>query len=219
MERRETITARGSGHWGGRLYQVELVTRDTTWKSSDGERSQTITTWHMLCTPLAGGRAFDTPEQRDEFVTASFGEDIELTELEQPETRLLEHPLCELVGPQPLASVTFVQDYVQLNFDSSPLNLYVMPWVYLNHSGRLPGDEGYADKLVGQIGRILWDVDELLDYGLVLDWENGIRFAIPLDGTGLQGVEAAEFRGKDMGYIWTPGDPPVEWESPTRPPT
>jgi len=60
----------------------------------------------------------------------------------------------------------------------------------------VPGDPGYADTIVSQGGHSLVAVDELLDYGLVLDWDNGIRFAVPLDGTGLQGVEAAEFTGK-----------------------
>jgi hypothetical protein len=114
--------------------------------------------------------------------------------------------------------VTFVRDYLQLNFDSRPFNLYVMPWVYRNSDVLVPGDVGYADALVQQVGHTLAEVDELLDYGLVLDWDNGIRFAVPLDGTGLEGVEAAEFTGKQGGDIWTPGDPPVKWSPPPRPP-
>ncbi len=79
----------------------------------------------------------------------------------------------------------------------------------------MPGDPGYADTIVSQGGHRLVAVDELLDYGLVLDWDNGIRFAVPLDGTGLQGVEAAEFTGKKGEHIWTPADPAVA-RSPPR---
>ncbi len=113
-----------------------------------------------------------------------------------------------------LGSVTFVRDYVQLSFDGPPLNLYVMPWVYLNGSPLRPRDPGYNDAIVSRVGHTLAAVDEILDYGLVLDWDDGTRFAIPLEGTGLQGAEAAEFTGERGGNIWTPGDPPVKWSAP-----
>jgi hypothetical protein len=216
MEEKETITARGNGRWGGGFYDVELTTRETTWWSSDNERSQTITTWHLICSPPAGGQPYDTQAERDEFVRVSFGDDLKLTALAPPEERLLPHPLSELASPHDLGFVTFVRDYLQLSFDGPPLNLYVMPWVYRNTDVLVPGDLGYADAIVAQVGHTLAEVDELLDYGLVLDWDNGIRFAVPLDGTGLQGAEAAEFRGEHSGAIWTPGDPPVQWTTPPR---
>jgi hypothetical protein len=216
MEQKETITARGSGRWGGRLYDVELTTRETTWWSAGVERSQTITTWHLVCDPPAGGRPFDTQAERDEFVRVSFGDDLTLTELVPAPERLLRHPLAELVSPDDLASVTFVRGYFQLRFDGPPLNLYVLPWVYRDGDVLAPSDPGYMDAIVGQVGHTLAAVDELLDYGLVLDWDNGVRFAMPLDGTGLQGVEAAEFTGEHEFAIWTPGDPPVQWTAPPR---
>lgn len=217
MEEKETITARGSGRWGGGHYDVELTMRETTWWSSNADRSQTITTWHLVSTPPAGGRPFATQQERDEFIRVSFGNELTFTKLVPPEERLLPHPLSELVSPDDLGSVTFVRDYLQLRFDGAPLNLYVMPWVYRDTNVLLPGDPGYADAIIAQVGHTLAEVDELVDYGLVLDWDNGVRFAVPLDGTGLQGAEAAEFSGKYLGAIWTPGDPPVQWTAPPRP--
>lgn len=77
----------------------------------------------------------------------------------------------------------------------------------------MPGDPGYADTIVSlAIGSWRWMSFSTM---VVLDWDNGIRFAVPLDGTGLQGVEAAEFTGKKGEHIWTPADPAVA-RSPPR---
>jgi len=99
---------------------------------------------------------------------------------------------------------------------STARRTYVLPWIYRSIDVVVPGDPGYADTIVSQGGHRLVAVDELLDYGLVLDWDNRIRFAVPLDGTGLQGVEAAVFTGKKGEHIWTPADPAVARSPPPR---
>jgi hypothetical protein len=216
MRELEIITARGTGTWGSNRYDIELSRRETTWLSQAAGISQVITTWHADCGPEVGGRSFTTEAEREAFVAASFGDSIRMATLDQPEERLLTHPLTELVGGDDLAFVTFVRDYMQLGFDGPLLNLYVMPWVYGDALMR-PGDSGYADEVIRQVGHTLVAVDELLDYGLVLDWDNNTRFAVPLDGTGLHGVEAAEFltgAPRATAAIWRPGDPPLNWASP-----
>jgi hypothetical protein len=124
------------------------------------------------------------------------------------------HPLNELGGAD-LAEVSFVRDYVQLGFDGPRLSLYVLPWIYRADALR-PHDPGYADALIAQIGRRVAEVDELLDYGLVLDWDNSVRFAVPLDGTGASGPEAAHFTSdsSDGWAVWTPGEPAIKWSPP-----
>ncbi len=62
------------------------------------------------------------------------------------------HVLDTLVGEQ-LSSVTFVQDYLQLDFDGKRLTLNVWP-VICNHRQRLSiEDGGYRDLLCSIIGQ------------------------------------------------------------------
>jgi hypothetical protein len=68
-------------------------------------------------------------------------------------------------------------------------------------------DGGYADALLVLIGHRLVVADELLDLGLVLDFDDGTRLAVPLDGTDAEGPEVAWFDG-EPGGLWTCGEPP-----------
>ena len=90
-------------------------------------------------------------------------------------------------------------DYVQLNFKSPELMLYVWPRIHRDGRELKRSDPGYLDALIGLINVPLAAVDELLDQGLVLDFANGTRLAFPLDGTDLAGPEIAIHA--DM--IWT----------------
>jgi hypothetical protein len=187
---------------------VELIMNTRTWTDSRGERTRSLTEWHLACSPNVGRRRFRSEDERDAFVSESFG-DLDLTDLNPAAPRERQHALHELVGRQ-LASVWFVADYVQLRFDEPPLNLYAMPAIYLaDGTLRRPGDLGYADALVGQIGATLNRSDEFLDLGLVLDLDSGVRIATPLSEAPF--LEIAEFSGEEGGWIWTGGAPP--WES------
>jgi hypothetical protein len=74
-------------------------------------------------------------------------------------------------------------------------------------------DSGYADSLIALIGTQLIDVDQLLDYGLTLDFVDGTRLAVALDGTDLPGSgEIAEFHDSDGQWmVWRPDDQLIEW--------
>lgn len=206
MHRLEQITARGTGVWGGRRYDVELVTTTTTWSDSRDEHHRTLTSYALRCSQPVGRRCFGPdPEARDAFMKESFSE-LDVRELDPPEIREPVGPLDGILGER-LSSVEFVADYVQLRFDGPPLNLYVWPRVHADGGVRQRPDDGYADALVGLIGRRLVATDELLDLGLVLDFDDGSRLAVPLDGTEARGSEVAEFGG-EPGGLWATGEPP-----------
>jgi hypothetical protein len=171
-----------------------------------GARSRSITEWQLGFDPLIGRRRFSDEDERSRFIAASFAE-ARLSDLDPSECRAQAHPLAELIGRE-LDSVWFVKDYVQLRFDEPPINLYVMPGIHLADSVKRPGDPGYADLLVGQIGAKLSGVDEWLDLGLVLDLDSGARLAVSLELAPFP--EVAEFSGTAGGWIWTGGEPP--WE-------
>ncbi len=154
-------------------------------------------------------RNFATESERTSFIEKWF-RDLALDSLAQPEGRERRHVLASLVGKD-LESAWFVRDYVQLRFDSPPLNLYVWPRIHCAGAVLKRDDLGYADALVGLIDAHLISVDELLDFGLVLDFDTDVRVTVPLDGTDLVGPEVAEFAGPDGFMVWRPGDEPIDW--------
>jgi hypothetical protein len=167
-----------------------------------------LTEWHLnVCSSQVGRRQFHSGEERQTFIRSSFT-DLKLVDTVPVERHERPHALHELLGRQ-LSSVWFVMDYVQLRFDEPPINLYAMPVIQLADRGSLmPGDLGYADALVGQIGAILTESDELLDLGLVLKLDNGVQLAVPLDEAPFP--EAAGFYGSESGRVWMTGEAP--WE-------
>lgn len=206
MHQLEHITARGSGVWGGQRYDVELTTTTTTWSDSHGGRSETLTSYSLQCSEPAGWRPFGfDAAARDAFMKASFTE-LKLRDLDPPEAREPAQPFDNILGEE-LSSVEFVADYVQLRFNSPPVNLYVWPRVHADGAVLERPADGYIEALVGLIGRRLVKADEVLDMGLVLDFDDGTRLAVPLDGTDAQGPEVAEFGG-EPGGLWTWGEPP-----------
>ena len=76
-----------------------------------------------------------------------------------------------------------------------------MPAIQLADEKNLkPGDLGYADALVGQIGATLTGSDELLDLGLILEFDNDVQLTVPLDEAPFP--EAARFDGRESRRIW-----------------
>ena len=165
----------------------------------------------MVNDPAVGRRGFNSEAERGAFLAASFT-DLALDTLEPPEDIDRPDLLADLIGEE-LESVTFVRDYVQLGFNNPGINLYVWPFI---HSGDLAlkrPDVGYTDALIGLINSRLAGVDELLDQGLVFDFDDGTRLAVPLDGTGLVGPEVAMYtdpRSQEI-VVWHPNEQIPWW--------
>jgi hypothetical protein len=201
----DEITDRGSGAWGGVRYDVELLTNTRTWTDSAGTKSRSLREWHVNCSGRVGRRRFQSEAERDGFIRASFTE-LRLDRVIPAEQRPRTHPQQELLHRH-LSSLWFVWDYVQLRFDEPPINCYLMPTILQDNDPPLRhGARGYADTLLAQIGARLIGADELLDLGLVLDLDSGVRLAVDLRQTTVP--EAVEFSGQERGWIWVAGEPP-----------
>jgi hypothetical protein len=71
---------------------------------------------------------------------------------ETPVKHTLAEALRTLVGGE-LSSVTFVQDYVQPDFNGPGMTAYTMPTVTYGSESLKFGQPGYRDALCAQIGR------------------------------------------------------------------
>jgi hypothetical protein len=154
-------------------------------------------------------RGFDTEEERSAFLSR-WMPDLDLEPLEPPELRYRRHALASVVG-EDLVFVTFVRNYVQLNFGGPSMNFYVWPRIRRDGMVLRRPDPGYADSLLALINVHVVAVDELLDLGLVIEFEDDTRLTLPLDGTDTEGPEVAEFPGPDGYMVWRPEDEPVRW--------
>lgn len=197
------VTARGHGTWG-KPRGLELATTTETRWSQDRARHLVRTSYDVLVAdPAVGPRTFRCAEDRDTFLAESFT-GLELNPVDPPEERDGAHPLFELLGGE-LATVIFVRDYVQLQFDDGMLNAYVWPRVHREGSVLHHGQPGFNDALIGLIDKRVTGVDEVLDLGLVIHLADGrLGLSIPLDGTELTGPEIAVFTGKTGWFVWQP---------------
>ena len=139
---------------------------------------------------------------------------VRIKPLPQTEQRERAHILAGQLGND-LSAVHFIMDYLRTVFDGPRLNLYVWPRVHRASDALKHTDMGYTDSLIALIGTQLTAVDERLDYGLTLDFADGTRLAVPLDGTDAVAGEIAEFHDIDGEWtVWRPGDEPIEWLPP-----
>jgi hypothetical protein len=204
MESTQTVTARGTAVWGGRSYQVELATTETTWSDALRQRTASRVRHSVLCPPPVGARHFDSDDARAAFIEQSFSE-LEVQSVTD-DPRVPPGALDEIVGEK-LSSVTFVLDYLQMSFDGPPLTLWVWPRIHRSGGDLRRDDLGYADVLLALIGKLIVGVDEVLDRGLTLDFDDGTRLSVPLDGTDSVGPEVAMFNG-EHSRVWMTGEPP-----------
>jgi hypothetical protein len=100
--------------------------------------------------------------------------------------------MSELVG-QPLASVEFVQDYVQLHFDGPTLTAYTLPTVRSNLSEMLEcGDPGWRELLCKPIGSVVRRT-QVLPERVSIEFENGVVVEVSLKDEDYKGPEALQF--------------------------
>ncbi len=95
----------------------------------------------------------------------------------------------------PLASVEFVQDFLQLHFDGPLLTLYAWPTVAdVDGISVAYGEPGYRDALCSVIGETVSTPE--LDEGrsLTIEFENGTVFALSLREEDIDVAEAGSFR-------------------------
>jgi len=108
-----------------------------------------------------------------------------------------ESVLQSVVGRQ-LSAVTFVQDYIQLQFDGALLNAYVWPTVETQGRKTTRESSNYRNVLCDQIGRNVVEVSEIGGEALVVRLEGTTTIRVSLDEQDRTSVEAALFHD-DMG--------------------
>ena len=211
MEITKARTAKGRGRWGHDTYEIELILSTQTWSDSAGSQRESLSSYELACSPPAGSRHFATPADRDAFIAASFSE-IVLQPVEPPEVWREEPSLNAVVGV-PLVDIEFVEDYFQLLWPDDYLLVYSDAALLNPNHHRSRAEPGFADSLRELVGRRLVAVDELLDRGLVLVFEDSIELEISLSSAAPGWPEAAEHSSKDQwtrGSLWPVGAPPFD---------
>ena len=117
-----------------------------------------------------------------------------------PANLTLKQAMSEIVGHQ-LSSVTFVQDYVQFDFDGSALTAYTLPSVNSGSRFLRWGETGYRDALCEQISHNIQQV-EVDEEHVVLLFEGGAAISISLLDEDYTGPEALTFSLDRQQGIW-----------------
>ncbi|WP_433567536.1 hypothetical protein ACQP1O_21460 [Nocardia sp. CA-151230] len=114
--------------------------------------------------------------------------------------------LARLIGLE-LASVVFVRDYLQLDFDGPRLSCYVWPTIDADGITRSLGDPGYRDTLCALISQTVVSTQEAVGTGLVLRFAIGALSIHPTPEE-LEGPEIAMLAGfPDRAWgVWRPGE-------------
>ncbi|MBB5341294.1 hypothetical protein [Tunturiibacter gelidoferens] len=102
---------------------------------------------------------------------------------------------------QELSSVTFVQDYLQLDFNGPVLTLYHWPEVFRTEGSYAFGEPEYRDVLCAQIGESANTTSLVTGLALEIEFENGVILRSSLRDEDYEGPEAGLFRTGD------PNDP------------
>lgn len=97
-----------------------------------------------------------------------------------------------------LASVTFVRDYLQLNFDPDPagLSCYSKVWMRDGSQSAEFGRAGFADLLLARIGHCVEAVVHDADRALELHFDDGSVFLASLALSDYRGPEALQLRSR-----------------------
>jgi hypothetical protein len=123
---------------------------------------------------------------------------------------MAESLLNKLVG-ESLASVVFVMDYVQFDFNGSRLTAYVWPTVTIGTTELGLGDRGYRDALCAFITHEVTSTEESVEAGLAIHFALGSIVTNPEPGE-LSGPEIAMLNIYDAMHqttewnVWRPGE-------------
>jgi hypothetical protein len=97
-----------------------------------------------------------------------------------------------LVG-QELSSVTFVQDYLQLEFNGPSLTLFVWPEIFREEGSYGFGEPGYRDWLCAEIGEEVSEATIVIGEAFELQFEDGIILRASLREEDLDVTDAGHF--------------------------
>jgi hypothetical protein len=119
--------------------------------------------------------------------------------------------LPSLVGRE-LASVTFVRDYLQLDFDGPRLSVFTWPEVTRGARSQSISNPDYRNSLCSLIGHPVRAVTEDSETGLAIRFEPG-SVVIKPSPSEVEGPEIALLNtdADDTGWmVWRPGEYPFD---------
>jgi hypothetical protein len=110
-------------------------------------------------------------------------------------------PHCEQIVGEQLSGVTFVMDYLQLQFNPPPtINAYTPVTVISGDSTCVSGDDQFRNRLCEQITKTVKKVAVRDAEAFVIEFEDGSVISVSLRPTDYVGPEALEFVGRDN--VW-----------------
>jgi hypothetical protein len=113
-----------------------------------------------------------------------------------------EDPLRSIIGEK-LTAVTFIHDYVQLQFDSSlGLTALSTPSVYLGGSTLTLGDHGYRDALCARIERRIIGANVTEGEEIKIEFDDRSCISVSLMSSQRSGPEAAVFHDGSKTWVW-----------------
>ena len=215
MDELEVVTSKGIGVWGDRKYELRLLTSFRCYSDSSRRESRTVQRYGLEFGQATRGdrRWFNSDDARAAFLNSSFS-DLVLTEIPEPnrQPHRVTSPLQTVVGEY-LPSVTFVMDYLQLDFCGCGFTMNSWPTITIQDRTLAHTDGGYRDTMCSLIGETVAQVDEYWDAGLVLQFSNtaSIRLALRV-GTDFPGPEVATFHTPTEAFaiIWSAGEEPYD---------
>ena len=114
----------------------------------------------------------------------------------QAETEIFQ----QIVGEQ-LSGVTFVMDYLQLEFNPPPvINAYTPVTVSSGPKSCISGDDQFRNLLCEQITKIVKSVEVRADEAFIITFEDGSTISISLKPSDYPGPEAIEFHGRENKF-------------------
>ncbi len=107
----------------------------------------------------------------------------------------------ELIG-EDLSGVTFVRDYLQLQFNPPPsLNAYTPVTVHCGQEVATFGDASFPNLLIGQLNKFVRRVDLVPDVALTLIFDDGSSISISLLPADYVGAEAVNLFCKNNKWV------------------
>jgi hypothetical protein len=102
-----------------------------------------------------------------------------------------------------LSAVSFVHDYLQLQFDGPFLNIFVWPRITVSAKSVSFGMNEYRDQLCSQIGKIVGGATVEADVSLRLYFTDGTIVEVSLRPESRKGPESVVFQDGHGGFgVW-----------------
>ncbi len=200
----ERITAVGAGTWYLQ-YEVALAEVTRHFRSRYGVKEITTVVYQLRFKSPSevkwNKREFATEMDRTTFVEKAFSE-LNLDPVVEAKLTAYAHFLSSIVGER-LSAVTFVMDYVQIQFDGHYFTNYAWPIVFVDRRRFIQSDSTYRNALCSLIAKRVSRFEEYLDAGLVFEFEDSSSLEMPTSTQDETLVEYINYNGPDGTWnVW-----------------